>query len=75
MGGEGRVRFLPTLDGLGRRSITGRPVRVDVVAESIIWSHLNEVELLVLVAPASMTHHAAAAGASVDEYITRLTSI
>lgn len=74
-GGEGRVRFLPTLDGLGRRSITGGPVCVDVVAESIIWSHLNEVELLVLVAPASMTHHAAATGASVDEYITRLTSI
>lgn len=69
------MRFLPTLDGLGRRSITGGLVCVDVVAESIIWSHLNEVELLVLVAPASMTHHAAATGASVDENITRLTSI
>lgn len=69
------MRFLPTLDGLGRRSITGGPVCLDVVAESVILSHLNEVELPVLVAPASMTHHAAATGASVDEYITRLTSI
>lgn len=46
-GGEGRVRFLPTLDGLRRRSINGGPVCVEVVAESIIWSHLNEVELVV----------------------------